>query len=420
MRIVQSIVKVLSAPDDPEAVKRQLLSPDIRIASLTITQAGYEMMDEVVNANGRTDPMLKLDLIAETADELYPAHSVWGWIVWALNERRMANIPAFTVMSCDNMPHNGDKSKECLVAFVRHCAAFKDNHELHDYIKRQVSCPNSMVDRITPATTEEHQGEIEKQYGIRDQQPVVAEHWTQWVITDTPEAFPSGRPPLELLSQSPYNVLMVPDVTPYEYMKQRLLNASHLVISYLGCLRGFEYVHEVMEDEDFAQFLQCFQDDEVTPTLPPVEGIDLGEYKVKLRARFSNPHCKDTVLRVGRQGGTKIPKLILPIIRHRLKHGGSIRCSSLVVAAWLRILTHHDEKGNEFEYQDDKANQIGLTEALEKAGKDRRQMIEKASPVFEELAHNDTFVDSVQEALESLYSRGSKLTLHEWIAAHSE
>ena len=417
VRIVQSIVKVLSAPDDPEAVKKQLLSPDIRIVSLTITQAGYEMMDAVAEADGKTDPMLKLDLIAETADDLYPAHSVWGWIVWALNERRLANIPAFVVMSCDNMPHNGEKSKECLLAFVHHCVAFKHNHDLHEYIKCHVSCPNSMVDRITPATTEEHQEEIEKQYGIRDQQPVVAEHWTQWVITDTPESFPSGRPPLELLSPAPYNVLLVSDVTPYEFMKQRLLNASHLVISYLGCLRGFQYVHEVMEDKDFATFLQRFQDDEVTPTLPAVEGIDLAEYKANLRARFSNPHCKDTVLRVGRQGGTKIPKLILPIIRHRLEHGGSIRCASLVVAAWLRILTYHDENGKKIEYQDDKASRIGLTEAFEKAGKDVRQMIEKASPVFEELAHNDTFVDSVQEALESLYSKGSKITLHEWVGA---
>ena len=416
VRIVQSIVKVLSAPDKPDEVREQLLSPDIRIVSLTITQAGYEMMDAVTDGHGKPDPMLKLDLMAASADDLYPPHSVWGWIVWALNERRLANIAPFTVMSCDNMPHNGDKSKECLLAFVHHCAAYKDDHELHDYIKRYVACPNSMVDRITPATTEEHQGEIEKEYGIRDKLPVVAESWTQWVVTDTAGSFPSGRPPLELLSEAPYNVLLVPDVTPYEYMKQRLLNASHLVISYLGCLCGYEFVYEVMDDKNFSAFLQRFMDDEVTPTLPPVDGIELGDYKTKLRTRFANPHCKDTVMRVGRQGGTKIPKLLLPTIRHRLEHGGSIRCSTLAVAAWLRILNHHDEQGKEIEVQDDKAAQIGLFEAVEKAGKDIRAMIEKAAPVFDDLAHNDTFLDSVHEALESLYSKGAKETLRKWVS----
>jgi len=334
--------------------------------------------------------------------------------VQAIEERRLAGIAPFTVMSCDNLQHNGDKTKACLLQFVEESAAFKDNVELHDYIQQRISCPNSMVDRITPATTEEHQEEVEKTYGIHDALPVVAESWTQWVVTDTPESFPSGRPPLHLLTKSPYNVLLVPDVTPYELMKTRLLNGSHLVISYLGHLCGYHFVYEVMQDSDFATFLQRFQDEEVTPNLLPVD-IDLDDYKVKLRSRFANPHAKDLVLRVGRQGATKFPKFLLPTIRAQIEKGRSIHCASLAVAAWLRFLNHHDEQGKDIKIEDSKAAALGLMEVAEEAKENARVILEKGKPLFEELIDNNTFVDQVQEALTCLYKQGARATLKQWV-----
>ena len=406
VRIVGSLVTSLCAPDEPEAVRAQLVSPDIRIVSLTITEPGYEL-------DG--NQMVKLDLMAATPDEFHPPHSVWGWIVQAIEERRVANVVPFTVMSCDNLQHNGDKTKECLLTFVERAAAWKDNDELVQYIKTHISCPNSMVDRITPATTEEHQEEVERQYGIHDQLPVLAESWTQWVVTDTPESFPSGRPPLHLLTKEPYNVLLVSDVTPYELMKTRLLNGSHLVISYLGVLSGYQFVYEVMRDADLATFLQRFQDDEVTPTLLPVDGIDLTQYKAKLRARFGNPHCKDTTLRVGRNGATKAPKFLFPTIRGQLESGGSIHCSALAVAAWMRFLNHHDESGKEIKIEDAKAEELGLLKTAEEAKDDVKAILDKARMVFEDLADSTHFVDSVQEALTSLYTQGTRKTIHQWV-----
>ena len=406
VRIVGSLVQSLCAPDQPDDVRSRLAHPDIKIVSLTITEPGYELEGA---------QQVKLDWMAANADEFHPPHSVWGWIVQAIEDRRQANVAPFTVMSCDNLQHNGDKTRECLLTFAERAQAWKDNVELLDYIRTRVACPNSMVDRITPATTEEHQEEVEKQYGIHDQLPVMAESWSQWVVTDTPESFPSGRPPLHLLAKEPYNVLLVPDVTPYEVMKTRLLNGSHLVISYLGVLCGLHYVYEVMQDDDLAAFLRHFQDDEVTPNLLPVDGIDLAQYKVKLRARFANPHCKDTTLRVGRNGATKAPKFLFPTIRGQLEKGASIHCSSLAVAAWMRFLNHHDESGKDIKIEDKKAEELGLIHTAEQAKDNVRAILEKGKEVFEDLADNETFVDAVQQALTSLYTEGTKETVQVWL-----
>ena len=405
VRIVRSLVSSLCAPDDPGAVRRQLADPSIRIVSMTITEPGYDL---------EGNQMVKLDLMA-SEEELDPPHSVWGWLVQAIEERRLAGTPPFTVMSCDNLQHNGDKTKECLLSFVRDSTAYRDNAELLSHIQSRISCPNSMVDRITPATTEEHQDEVQQQYGIHDALPVMAESWTQWVVTDTPESFPSGRPPLHLLAKEPYNVLLVPDVTPYELMKTRLLNGSHLVISYLGHLCGYKYVYEVLADADFNAFLTSFMDHEVTPTLLPVPGIELDVYKVKLRKRFGNPNCRDLVLRVGRQGATKAPKFLLPTIRSQLENGRSIHCASLAVAAWLRFLNHHDEQGRDFTIEDSKAESMGLIKAAEQAGEDAAAIMAKARPLFEDLVDNETFTSQVQDALTSLYHVGAKSTLHKWV-----
>ena len=404
VRIVRSLVAYLVAPDDPEAVKRQLADPVIRIVSLTITEPGYDL-------DG--NQMVKLDLMADAEDT---PHSVWGWILYAIEQRRAAGTAPFTVMSCDNLQHNGDRTKECLLSFARDSKAYGDNAKLLAYIESSISCPNSMVDRITPATTDEHLQEVEKTFGIHDASPVIAEDWSQWVVTSTPDSFPSGRPPLELLAKEPYNVLLVPDVTPYELMKTRLLNGSHLVISYLGHLCGYKYVYEVLKDADFVAFLTSYMDDEVTPTLLPIPGIDLADYKVKLRTRFGNPHCKDLLTRVGRQGATKAPKFLLPTIRAQLQAGRRVHCATLAVAAWLRFLNHHDDSGKEWPVEDSKAESLGLIAEAEKAKEDAAAILHKAKELFEDLADNEEFLGAVQPALTSLYENGARKTLKEWVA----
>ena len=174
-----------------------------------------------------------------------------------------------------------------------------------------------MVDRITPVTTDDDRAQVRKRYGVDDGWPVVCEPFTQWVLED---AFTAGRPPFE-----DAGVQVVPDVEPYELMKLRLLNASHQALCYFGYLAGYRLVHEVAQDPLFADFLLAYMDREATPTLEPVPGIDLDEYKHQLIERFSNGQVKDTVARLCAESSDRIPKWLLPVIRHNLETGGEIR-----------------------------------------------------------------------------------------------
>ena len=149
-----------------------------------------------------------------------------------------------------------------------------------------------MVDRITPVTTDAVRADLEREYGVQDACPVVAEAFTQWVLEDH---FTCGRPPLEDVG-----VQLVPDVEPYELMKLRLLNAAHQAMSYPALLDGYTFVHEVCQQPDYAQFLLDYMTFEARPTLRPVPGIDLGAYSRDLIARFSNPAIQDTLAQIGR------------------------------------------------------------------------------------------------------------------------
>ena len=167
--------------------------------------------------------------------------TTFGLITEALVRRRQRDLPPFTVMSCDNIQGNGDVARKSFVAF----AALRDP-ELGAWVEQQVRFPNSMVDRITPVTTDEDRAEIRRRFGIEDSWPVVCEPFTQWVLEDD---FGNGRPPLEDVG-----VQLVSDVEPYELMKLRLLNASHQALCYFGYLAGYRLVHEVCQDPLFAAF----------------------------------------------------------------------------------------------------------------------------------------------------------------------
>jgi mannitol 2-dehydrogenase len=182
-----------------------------------------------------------------------------------------------------------------------------------------------MVDRITPVTTDEDKAEISQQFGIDDQWPVVCEPFTRWVLEDE---FGDGRPPWEDIG-----VQLVEDVEPYELMKIRLLNAGHQALCYFGYLAGYRLVHEVCQDALFQHLLLGYMDREATPTLRPVPGIDLEEYKQTLIARFSNPNVRDTLARLCAESSDRIPKWLLPVIRQNLATGGEIKRSAAIAAS---------------------------------------------------------------------------------------
>ncbi|GAA2509906.1 mannitol dehydrogenase family protein [Winogradskya humida] len=389
-QVIGSIKEYLYAPDDPEAVIEKMASDDVKIVSLTVTEGGY-------NFNAVTG-----DFIAENPDVQHDLHSPspkthFGLIVEALARRRERGQQPFTIMSCDNIQGNGHVAKRSFVAY----ATLRDP-ALGAYVQEHVAFPNSMVDRITPVTTDEDRTEIAARFGVGDAWPVVCEPFTQWVLED---AFPLGRPPFE-----DAGVQVVDDVEPYELMKLRLLNASHQALCYFGYLSGYRLVHDVAQDPLFADFLLAYMDREATPTLAPVPGIDLGEYKHQLIDRFSNAQVRDTVARLCAESSDRIPKWLVPVIRHNLESGGEILRSTAVVASWARYAEAVDEQGQPIDVVDRLRDQ--LVAIAQRHDEDPLAFVANRE-LFGDLVDNERFVSTYQSVLASLHSKGARATLED-------
>ena len=388
-QVIGSIISYLFAPANPAAVLEKLIDPAIRIVSLTITEGGYSF-DRVTGEFDPTTAGVREDL--EGAAE--PV-SAFGYIVEGLRRRRDLGIAPFTIQSCDNIQGNGDVTKKMIVAFAKH----KDI-ELGQWIMDNVSFPNSMVDRITPVTAQADIKLAAQALAMEDAWPVPCEPFFQWVIEDH---FPSGRPPFEKAF-----VQMVEDVMPYELMKLRLLNASHQGLCYFGRLSGYTYVHEVMGDPLIVTLLRRYMDEEATPTLLPVPGIDLAEYKNQLIERFSNPEVLDTVARLAAESSDRIPKWLLPVVRERLSEGGSVNLSAAIVASWARYDEGIDESGAEIVVVDPLRDELMMIAKQQKVNP--LAFIENVK-LFGDLASNSIFADSYLLALNSLHSDGAQKTL---------
>ena len=331
--VVGSVVDYLFAPDDPDAVIERLSSPETRIVSLTITEGGYNVLD----STGRFDPENPA-VVADLSPGAVPK-TVFGLVTDALARRRSRGVAPFTVMSCDNMPGNGDVARESFTAFAR----LRDP-ELASWIAAAVAFPDSMVDRITPATTEADRAMVRDRIGADDLWPVVAEPFVQWVLQDQ---FSTGRPPLERAG-----VQIVRDVEPYELMKLRILNGSHQGLAYFGYLSGHRYVHEAAQDPLLQAFLHAYIQEEVIPTLPVVPGTDLRRYGATVLERFANPYILDTLARVAAQTSDRVPKFVLPVIRDQIAMGGGVRRAAAIVASWARYAEGSDEQGESIEIVD--------------------------------------------------------------------
>jgi mannitol 2-dehydrogenase len=388
-RIIGSIVQYLYAPDDPEAVIEKMADPATRIVSLTVTEGGYNF-SPVTGEFDDTNPAVQADL----APGAIPA-TTFGLITEALVRRRTRGIEPFTVMSCDNIQGNGHMAQKVFTAFAR----LRDP-ELGDWVADHVQFPNSMVDRITPVTTDEDRAQISQRFGVEDAWPVVCEPFTQWALEDK---FTAGRPPFEDVG-----VQVVPDVVPYELMKLRLLNASHQALCYFGYLAGYRLVHEVAQDQLFANFLLDYMNREATPTLAPVPGIDLDAYKLKLIERFSNAAVRDTVARLCARSSERIPSWLVPVIRENLAAGRDVRLSAAVVASWARYAEGVDEHGEPITVVDRLADTVRRLAAQQR---DDPLAFVKNRELFGDLATEQGFTEPYLNALNSLHSKGSRATL---------
>ena len=379
-RVIGSIVDYRYAPDDPESVIELLAAPSTRIISLTITEGGYNI--EGLGGGG----------IAGTAGE---GVHVFGLVAEALARRRERGIPSPTIVSCDNIEGNGEVARHAFTTYAE-----RQHAGLGEWMSTNTRFPNSMVDRITPVTTPDVIAVVRDEFGVDDQWPVAAEPFTSWVLEDD---FSDGRPPLEEV-----DVLMVDDVTPYELMKLRLLNASHQSLCYFAYLAGYRLVHDAAGDPLFAEFLQAYMDSEATPTLKPVPGIDLPDYKRTLIERFANPGVRDTIVRLCFGSSDRIPKWLLPVIRENLRTGAPVRLSAATVASWARYAEGVDEQGEPIDVQDQLADTLV---PLAKAQRDNPTAFIENTDVFGDLASESTFVEDYVWALDSLHRDGARATL---------
>ncbi|MBA3265989.1 MAG: mannitol dehydrogenase family protein [Nocardioidaceae bacterium] len=389
-RVIGSIVDYLFAPDDPEAVIERMADADTRIVSLTVTEGGYNI-HAVTGQFDETNPDIRADLEPDATPR-----TTFGLVTEALVRRRGRGMSPFTILSCDNIQGNGDVARRSFAAFAR----LRDP-ELGAWVEREVRFPNCMVDRITPVTTDEDRAEVARSFNVDDGWPVVCEPFTQWVLEDRFDA----RPPLEEAG-----VQLVDDVEPYELMKLRLLNASHQALCYFGYLAGYRLVHEVCQDALFADFLLRYMDVEATPTLESVPGIDLGHYKTNLIERFSNGQVRDTVARLCAESSDRIPKWLLPVIRHNLEHDGEVALSAAVVASWARYAEGIDEDGQPIEVVD------RLKDTLMAAAQEQRSdplAFLRSRELFGDLVEAERFTSAFLASLESLHEQGARKTLED-------
>ncbi|GGR13876.1 mannitol dehydrogenase family protein [Deinococcus ruber] len=383
-RVIGAVNAFLFAPEDPEAVIEKLADPATRIVSLTVTEGGYS----VNNATGEFDassPDLQHDLAAGAVPR-----TVFGFVTEGLRRRRERGLAPFTVMSCDNMQGNGHVAQHAFTAFAR----LKDP-ELGEWVVKEVAFPNSMVDRITPVTTDAMRAEVASEFGIEDAWPVVAESFAQWVLEDH---FTLGRPALDTVG-----VQLVSDVEPYELMKLRLLNASHQAMSYLGLLAGYSYVHELCQHPLFVKFLLDYMEREATPTLRPVPGIDLNAYRHQLIERFASTAIQDTLARQIVDSSERMPKFLLPVVREQLEAGGEISHAALVIAAWSLYLEAVNEGGRFPALIDQRAAQ--LAQAV-RGEADHPGAFLELTDIFGDLGQNERFRAAYLAARDDIRRQG--------------
>ncbi|MCQ4160805.1 mannitol dehydrogenase family protein [Roseomonas sp. GC11] len=394
-RIVGNLLGVLVAPEDPAALVARMAAAETRIVSLTVTEKGY-CHDP---ATGRLRPD-HADIRHDLENPAAPRSAV-GFLAAALRLRWQAGQKPFSVLCCDNLPHNGR-----LLAGLLHDFAALHDDSFATWIARAVPFPCTMVDRIVPAQTAADLAEAEALTGCHDAAPVVHEPFRQWVIEDH---FVDGERPDWALAGAQFTA----DVAPFEHMKLRLLNGAHSALAYLGYLAGHETIGDTMADPAFTAFLRGLWREEILPVLPPPPGMDLLAYTEALAARFANPAIRHRTWQIAMDGSQKLPQRLLGTVRERLAQGLPVERLALVVAAWVRYAGGVDERGQPIDVRDPLAQP--LRAALDAAGEDPAARVRAAlgfTAIFgEDLAADARFAGAVTGAYRRLLSAGARAAL---------
>jgi mannitol 2-dehydrogenase len=387
-RVTSSMIEYVQ-PGDGAAILKRLVDPAIRIVAMTITEGGY-----YIDPASQKFDVKHPDIVYDSAHVDAPK-TVFGLIVAGLRQRRAAGVAPFTVMSCDNIPGNGHVTENAVVGL----AALADAN-LAQWIRANVAFPNSMVDRITPGTSERERKLLLDNFGVDDNWPVFCEAFRQWVLEDK---FPMGRPALEQVG-----VEFVKDVAPFELMKIRILNGGHATIAYPAALLDIHFVHEAMEDPQVRALLAKLTHDEIIPTVPPPPGVVLEDYRRLIERRFSNPKIGDTIPRLCFDGSNRQPKFILPTAMDRLKKGGGAAGLALVSALWCRYCYGETESGKTIAPNDPIWDRV--RDLARKARTDPAVFLSMGE-IFGEAAKNPAYVAAFSRALSQIWAHGVRATI---------
>jgi len=391
-RIIGSVVACEVAGENPAALIARLTDPATRIVSLTVTEKGYCHTPQTGDLD-ESHPEIVHDL--KTPDT---PHSAIGFLVAALAQRQKAGVTPFTVLSCDNLSANGHTARRIVTQF----AALR-SRDLAQWVEAEVAFPSTMVDRIVPETTDIDRAEISSALGMRDAWPVVTEPFTQWIVEDR---FPAGRPDL-----SAAGVQMVSDVTPFEHMKLRLLNASHSALAYLGYLAGHETIASTMTDSRFTALARQIMDD-AAPTLTMPDGTDIAAYGASLLQRFSNPALHHRTWQIAMDGSQKLPQRLLGTMQDRLRMDLPIDTHALAVAGWMRYVTSKDEQGRAIDVRDPLAGELfGIAERTGPVAERLAPALLEVRSIFGALGSDPRMRAAVTEALARLYALGARQTV---------
>ncbi|MBO9576065.1 MAG: mannitol dehydrogenase family protein [Sphingobium sp.] len=339
-QVIGALKRMLVAPEDPEAVVAAMAQPSVHLVTLTVTEKGYAL-DRAKGGLDTSNPDIAADLASLAAPRTAP-----GFIVAALNRRRVAGLPAFTAASCDNLPHNGALLRDAVLAMAR-----AHDAKLADWIETNGAFPASMVDRIVPATTQERIDRFATDYGVLDDGLIETEPFTQWVLERN---FVGEMPDLASVG-----VTYTAAVAPWEDAKLRMLNGAHSTLAYLGGLAGIAYVHEFVADARRRALIERLWDESATTLNPPPE-LDLARYRADLLHRFANPRLQHKTYQIAMDGSQKLPQRIVAPLRARLEAGLPSPMLELAVAAWMAWQRGVDAQGNRFTVDDPLAAKTAL------------------------------------------------------------
>lgn len=399
--VVSSIKDVYVAPENPQAVISLLAAPSTEIVTMTITEKGY-----CLNANNDDLDFQNKDIQFDL-DNIHSPKSMPGYMVAACIQRRSKNLNGFTVISCDNVSHNGATAGKAILKF-----ALCLDPSLADWISKNVKFCNSMVDRIVPATKQSDIDELVQHSAYLDEAMVVCEPYALWVIENN---FVSPPPPWQKVG-----VKFVDSITKYEQMKLRLLNGSHSALAYLGALLDYQYIHEAMRDPYLVKFVRCLMAS-VSQGLPKIENFDIPQFSEDVLSRFANDQIAYGTLQVATDGSQKLPQRILAPLREAIASNKPIDCFCLVIASWVVFLKGHSFSKKSFVVNDplsDKLSQIGWSESVNQSFLDILLSVEIQTQLFGELMQSEQFVNTVSYQISMLHQNKLVELLEQIFSSH--